>query len=249
MARDFDGSTQYGRKATFASITAYPFSMHCRANFDTVAGGKALFTLYKDTSNFFTIMTDGGSSTIRAREDGSGSGASADSAASPTGGTWLSALAVFAANNSRTIYVNGGSKVTNTNTLTTTFPTDIFVGSLDTTNFLVDAKIAECAIWNVALTDAEALSLAAGIAPDRIRPASLVEYFELMGKTSPEPGRRGNTLTLTNSPTAADHPKVFRGRRRVTHFIPAAAAPAGGVSRIVGRVCVGPGIVGRGIVA
>lgn len=69
------------------------------------------------------------------------------------------------------------------------------------------AFVAEAAIWNVVLTDAEIASLDKGFKPYRVRPQSLVFYAPLVRVV--QDVRNGITLTPTNSPTVADHPRVY----------------------------------------
>lgn len=67
--------------------------------------------------------------------------------------------------------------------------------------------VAECALWNTALTDAEIESLAKGFSPRRIRPQSLVFYAPLLRNL--QDLRQGLALTAVNSPTVASHPRVY----------------------------------------
>jgi hypothetical protein len=67
--------------------------------------------------------------------------------------------------------------------------------------------LAEIGVWNTVLTNNEIKSLATGILPYQVRPASLVGYWPLWGLTSPEPDLSGNahngTLTGTSYATHA----------------------------------------------
>jgi hypothetical protein len=69
-------------------------------------------------------------------------------------------------------------------------------------------NIAEAAIWNVQLTDAEFASLAVGISPLVIRPQSLVFYVPLV-RDNDEDLIGGNSLTAFNSPTIQAHPPIY----------------------------------------
>lgn len=71
----------------------------------------------------------------------------------------------------------------------------------------MNGLLAECAIWSVALTDDEINSLAKGFKPSRIRPQSLVFYAPLVRAAIDV--RQGLALTPVNSPTVADHPRVY----------------------------------------
>jgi hypothetical protein len=85
--------------------------------------------------------------------------------------------------------------------------------------------IAEAGIWSVALTAAEIASLAKGISPLSIRPASLLAYWPLIGQTSPEIDFHGRFEMTVSGAVADDHPRVYmpvgtlfnsRARRNLT---------------------------------
>lgn len=67
--------------------------------------------------------------------------------------------------------------------------------------------LADISAWNVALTGAEIASLAKGFSPRRIRPQSLVFYAPLLRNL--QDLRQGLALTAVNSPTVANHPRVY----------------------------------------
>jgi hypothetical protein len=70
-----------------------------------------------------------------------------------------------------------------------------------------DGRIARVALWDVALTDGEILSLGSGlVSPSEVRNANLVRYYELYGTASPEVDWSGNggVATVTGA-TQADH--------------------------------------------
>jgi hypothetical protein len=71
-------------------------------------------------------------------------------------------------------------------------------------------EISHVAIYNVALTAAEVAALAKGVSPLRIRRGSLIRYWPVYGRSSPEPDYSGNgdNLTLTGFATLADNAPV-----------------------------------------
>ena len=73
--------------------------------------------------------------------------------------------------------------------------------------FFADARIAECGIWNAALTAAEIASLAKGMTPDKIRPQSLVFYAPLVRNLQDVKG--GLAITNNNAATVAAHPRIY----------------------------------------
>jgi hypothetical protein len=72
--------------------------------------------------------------------------------------------------------------------------------------FFVNAKIAEAAIWNIALTNDEVLSLSKGFAPYLIRPMNLRFYNRCLQRSQDLSG--GRTLTEVNI-TNFDHPRIY----------------------------------------
>lgn len=75
--------------------------------------------------------------------------------------------------------------------------------------------LAEAAVWNVALTDADMLALNAGVSPLKIRPDALVFYAPLFGRNSPENDVKSNAraLAVTGSLPLQAHPRIFRPRK------------------------------------
>jgi hypothetical protein len=73
----------------------------------------------------------------------------------------------------------------------------------------MSGRIAEVAIWNAALTDAEVAALASGVRAWMLRPANLKVYAPLWGVGSPEPDYSGNAFHFTVTGAAqADHAPV-----------------------------------------
>ena len=71
-------------------------------------------------------------------------------------------------------------------------------------------RIAEAAIWNVALTDSEVQALASGVSPLRVRPESLQAYWPLFAVTGNaiDYSGKGNDLTDNGTVGVADHAPV-----------------------------------------
>lgn len=233
MARDFNGSTQYARR-TPALVTAPPFTVSCWFNYDTLPNPNPnlIGMIGPSFEGFYLYVGDGDATLKLLTFSGGGSGEAVAAAAAGSSGTWYHAVGVSSAANSRAVYLNGGNKGTNTTSVTPAGVADFCVGawfeptSLDGGHW--DGRIAEVALWNVALTDDEAASLAKGAYPPRVRPASLVGYWPLWGRYSPEVDIAGGAnLTLTASPAAAAHKMGQRGNRRRRVYV---LAGGGGVT-------------------
>jgi hypothetical protein len=72
----------------------------------------------------------------------------------------------------------------------------------------MNGLLAEHAVWNVGLTQADATALAKGFTPDQVRPQSLVFYAPLVRELRDLRG--GLAITAANSPTVANHPRVIQ---------------------------------------
>jgi len=156
---------------------------------------------------------------------------------------WHHACGVFASTASRAVYLDGGSKGTNTQD-TYTDPTRdrTCIGRVgdSTPGAYFDGRIAWPAIWNVALTDDEAAQLALGVCPLLIRPQNLVAFWPLGGLHGQNDNDivGGFHMTAYNTPTWAEHPGALWYPRGLSVGVPtAAAADVGpiGALRTLGR--------------
>ena len=84
---------------------------------------------------------------------------------------------------------------------------DIFrIGRDIAGNAWATGQFAELAMWQEALTAADALALGKGMTPDKIRPDKLVSYIPLVRDI--QDVRSGTALTDTST-TVAAHPRVY----------------------------------------
>ncbi len=231
-ARFFDGSND---KLQIDSpvISGTPFTMCGWFNSNNVDDNQQIvgvFDVAGDT-DYYRIQVGGGISgdPIRAQIKSSSATANVDSTTGYSANVWNHACLVGAADNDWSIYLNGGSKGTSN--------TSVIPAGLDNTAIGIRAtaspaaplngEIAEVAIWNVALTDAEVAILAAGFSPLLVNPQGLVAYWPLIGRTSPEIDLvGGNNLTVTES-VVATHTRMFYPTQPFTGFAAAAVPPAG----------------------
>ena len=129
---------------------------------------------------------------------------------------WSHAACIFNASNDRKLYVNGSSNLYSNGTnigVTTLTDADVVgmgYGPTNGNNAFYKGDMAECGLWNAALTTAEIDSLAAGFSPLFIRPNSLIGYWPLGGPYSDYTDVIGqNTLSATGDPAASDHPRII----------------------------------------
>lgn len=208
MARDFDGS---GDKLNYAgAIVSVPaFTMSCWFNPRNVTADHWLMTICTDASGnqYHALVANGAlagdelnawTRTTSSVNAGSGTAFVADK--------WQHGCGVWAAGNSRAVFLDG-TKGTDTGSRNPTGMDTTRVGADSSSANVLNGLIAEPCIWDVALTDAEVLMLASGAHPWTIRPNHIVAYWPCYGLDSPEPdfSGAGHPLTLTNT-TRADHP-------------------------------------------
>ena len=214
MSLHFDAASSEDLTNTTAAITASPLTLSAWVNADQLPAA------FGDEFNIIEI-TDGTTSDVwRIRLDdandgqpqfiiGSAGTAVATATAAITAGTWHHVCGVAVSTTDRRCFLDGGNKGTNTTSKGDPTVTETAIGSRTSTNDFFDGKLAEIAIWNIALTDAQVLMLARRVSPLSIRPDALVHYWPLYGVGSPEPDYIGTlNMTLNNTPTIDDNPPV-----------------------------------------
>lgn len=121
---------------------------------------------------------------------------------------------VVASATDRKIYFNGVQNGTSTTSRTVNGLDQVVIGATKSTSYTAfwTGSVYEAAVWTVALTASEILSLSQGAAPFMIRPDSLVFYAPLTGReTATEWNLVGAQVTMTNTPAiGTDHPRIYR---------------------------------------
>lgn len=229
MARFFDGTDDYLRHDA-AIVTAVPVTLSCW--FRKTIAETATYTLVNclnsanvsDLSNNFSLTANN-----QAADDAMFIGARTNNRTA-TGivavpvGTWVHICGVFATTSSRICYLNGTQAGTQGNTATPSGINRFSVGVADNaaSSGFTEGDIAEVAIHNAALDAAEVAALARGLSPDAIRPASLVAYYPLDGRFSPERDPVGKFELTVNGATYTDHPRVFYSLPQMSIGVPQA---------------------------
>ena len=214
MARAFDGaSSQYLTVAT-AIVNTPPFTFAAWMNMDNTNNHVLICVGDTDTDNESYQLTaqgfySGDPILVRSRDGGVNS--DAHTTAGYSADTWHHACGVFTADDDRAVFLDGGNKGTSAvSSAPSGLDTSCIGGNLRSSGVTWAAfgSIADAAIWNVALTDAEVAILAAGYSPLFVRPQSLVAYWPLIRDTDDDIVG-GYSMTPVNSPTVAAHPRVF----------------------------------------
>lgn len=218
MSRTFNGSTDYLRYNTGAILSVHPVTLACWFKTTDTTNNQTLMALSASaaTASLQEIHLGAAGGTagdpVRAYvADGSAAG-QAVSSTGYSSGVWHHACGVFTAVNSRAAFIDGGSKGTDANSRTPAGIDQATMGARvqATTISLLTGNIAEAGIWDVALTDDEVASLAKGFSPLLIRPTSLVAYWPLIGKYSPEIDVVGGFGMTITSATVGDHSPLLR---------------------------------------
>lgn len=158
---------------------------------------------------------------IRASVAAAGSFGEAATTTGYSANAWQHACGVYTSATSRAAFLNGGGKGTNATNRAPSGLSRTMVGRYNTgaSNVYSDAAIAEAAIWDTDLTDAEVAILATGVSPLFVRPQNLVFYAPLSGSNGTEIDLIGGaSVTWVNSPVKAEHPRIIRPSAKVLTF-------------------------------
>ncbi len=242
MARRFISSSSQYLERSAAVATAAPLTMACWLS-RTSGVDMALMALNRNSGTIQEFSLLAFSTGELAAQTVNSTVAQAATASQMTIGNWHHCTAVFASATSRSVFINGSSKVTNTTSKTPTGINTTAIGRVSraTPAFYNDGQIHWPAIWSVALTDAEVLRLAQGVDPRMIRPQNLVAFWPL---TTPGTSQefdanlfspRRYDLTVTGATPANDPftlPTRSAFQRQIYSFAPPAAV-GGLVPRLI----------------
>lgn len=235
MARSFTAASSEVLRVDSSPVTVAPWTICAWFNISTGSFQK-VFGLGKTSGADSHRATIGINSSNSYQYAVSGTEGTVGVAAGTYAGGWTHMTAVETSASSREIYADGASLGTDSTTITPDTPNRIIIGARnDFGGFdeYANGTIAECAIWNAALTAAEVASLGSrAVSPLLIRPASLVFYAPLIrGKTSTGGDDSdivgGLTLTDVNTVAVGDHPRMYYPR---SGFVVPKATAAGGLS-------------------
>lgn len=233
MAYLFNDAAVDNLKVTSTPITAAPFTMACWARSDDQTAAQACFSIGNSgvAAQFWDLLFTGNvaGDPLRFRSVVTTAG-SASTSSSYVAGTWHHCCGVETSATARAVFLDGAGKGTDTTSRAPGSSNNIVVGA-DASSGLASpfsGDVAEAAIWNVALTDAEVAILAKGVKPYLVRPDKLVFYAPLLNTPVEIIGKR--TLTATGavpSTTVPIHPHIFGMAKRQGRKMVTAVAAAG----------------------
>ena len=208
MALLFDDASSQYLEASSAVLTGSILTMACWARPDDISGPRILMALNDASSedNYHSLGLEGGFPIARTRGTGN---ADAIHATAPTLNTYQHYAGVWSGAASRAIFLDGINKVTDATSETPAGIDTTAIARLSTLTpgSFWSGRVAEAAIWNVALTDAEITQLALGVSPLLIRPDNLVAYWPIFTDGTDVVGTFN--ATAFNGPTIADHVTIL----------------------------------------
>lgn len=225
MARQFTRASSEYLEIDSAVVTAAPFTVACWFFLDSVSVNSTFISIPdKDVNTHYFVLNFENAGLVRWRVRADGF-ATADTTAGPSISTWHHTVAVEAASNDHSVYLDGGNVGTNTVSRAPTGVDRTSIGrhGAATPGQYMGGRLAECGIWNAALNADEISSLAAGYSPLFVRPQSLVAYWPLI-RDEDQDRVGGFDLTAFNTPTISDHPPIiYPASPLLSHFTPTVA--------------------------
>jgi hypothetical protein len=227
MAFSYGGSADAHSIPDITSIGS--FTIFCRANRQGLSGNDGFFAAdnYPSTPrDSFLMQWRGTPSATRFEVNVNNTGGVSDTTR-PGTGEWHS-FAIVRNGTTATPYYDASSitGITvgsgNTNFYNIRLGCHYYSGS---NNEFVNGYVAEAAIWDVDLDQAEITALDSGCSPLLIRPANLQRYIPCLREEIEL--RSGATVTAIGSPSVIEHPNLIMPSNRFVGLSAAAAAPTG----------------------
>lgn len=196
------------RIVTSSVFSAYPLTVAGWVKTsDISSSSNTVFTMAAGGSNdWFTMGLSSGRLSVASRANSGATGAALTTTAT-TDNTWTHFCGIWESATSRTAFINGADKTTDTTNVPVNFGalSETQFGGFRSTTAMTAGVLAECGIWNVALTDAEVATLAKGFGCHHVRCASLVHHVPLIRSNNV---LRGN-MTVAAGLAVDTHPPII----------------------------------------
>jgi hypothetical protein len=246
MSRLLDDAQQQYLELLSAVVTGVPLTIACWMNPDDDSISQTLMSITDNSSDvhYFEMRllpSSHGSypSKVIAMTRSNLGYSYAATTANYSTNTWHHACAVFAAANSRTVYLDGGNEGSDSGNYTPTGLDRTAIGVLDRDSICnyMSGRIAEAAIWDAALTKPEVQILAAGYSPLFVRPQALKAYWPLIRESYAENEDidliGGYDLVDYNGPSDGAHPRVLCPGPAILGGLPASVGPVSAIRRAI----------------
>lgn len=233
MARLFDDASSEHLRNGNAVLTTYPFTMGGWAYSDDLTINQQVVGIYDASSaDWWRLqmagITSGDPVEFHSRKGGTQRTATTTSGYSAN--TWHHVCAVATSATDRAVFIDGGSKGTNTQGSTPANLDRTSIGVRDSSSqaAFFSGRIAEVFFIKAALSDAVVALLAEGFSPLFFQQHDLRAYWRLI-RDEDQDSVGGFDMTAFNTPTVAEHmPKIIYPAQPFTGF-PASAAPPAAV--------------------
>jgi hypothetical protein len=240
MSRTFAGGSSQYAEVDSAVVTTYPLTLAARFRPTLASGAQAILWVGdKDvTDQWHALYFDGGllNASYTCRQGSTATASTANSSCAIN--TWHSAVAVGASATDRKCYLDALAAVSETTNLTPAGVDRTTIGRYgdSTPGNYFTGDIALIAVWNVALTAAEAAAFNKGVSPYLIRPLALVEVRVLGLSTTERSYSRGGAgaMTLFNAPAVGPRAPGATLFGRGAYAGATISAASGGGSSILG---------------
>jgi hypothetical protein len=220
MARTYNGSSQYAEVSAGLGITGNDpvwASFWLWPNSTATSYGIFNIGISGSTNHYRRVVSGGGN--ILATSGGAGTSASA-SVALAGAAQWQHVLAEWGGQSTRKIAVNNAAPGTNTTAINITGDPNLvrLAATLNLSAYLA-GRLAWLGVFSGVPTDDQKAAAAAGLHPTLLSPSTLLDAWDKYG-IGTETSWRGNTLTLVNSPTQSDSPRIYLPRGRSMIVVP-----------------------------
>lgn len=224
MARHGDGTSRhFTNGTTWSPTTSQVLTLACWYKPNAASSTQVVLSLLQNNVTWYGFYLQQSSSNQLAAVAVHNNTFKSATITSPSlsTGTWYHFAGVFNGSTSRKAYLNGGTPVENTDSLST--PTTLRTGALaaykDSAAVWANGAIAEIGIYDAALTADEVSALASGYSPLMVRPKALRSYYPMDcrgGDASNEVDWVGGyALTQVSSPYKSDSPRIIYGAREI----------------------------------
>ena len=124
------------------------------------------------------------------------------------------------------LYVDGSDEASGTTSGAWTFDSQVVRWAISTDAFWTQMTgvMSETAWWDVELNVSEWAALSKRVSPRLIRPASLIDYWQIIGTNSPEQSRISTRSATVTGTTKVGHSRIILPAPTRTIHVPAAVA-------------------------
>jgi len=207
MARYFTRASNEYLINSSAVVSAEPLTMACWFYSVSATDAQTLMSINEEAINRGWVLFAQGAvagDPVRLFAWGDTSSQGIDTSSGYSVNTWHHACGVCTANDDRKVYIDGGNSSTGNTNIGDFTAENTTIGARYTNGPSVllpmDGRVAEAAIWNVAMSDDEVAALAAGASPLTIRTQNLVAYWPLW-RDEDQDYVGGYNMTAINTPS------------------------------------------------